>query len=702
MTPGDKTNALSLRERFKDNSFIYTLKAYGYDLVYVDFKNNRDYIENNARVLEAVIKKVNQVKTGTNKISIIGFSMGGLVTRWCLKDMEDRGVTHNVGKYFSYDAPHQGANVPLGCQYLFKELIRDLPYLKWFNAGSTSDKPGLRDLDNAFESAAGRQMLVTKGTYNNFGFNYNPNLITLNDLRAAFAQRLVSKGYPQQTTNYGIAFGEGNNTTGTKNAGNGKQFGNFNAGDQILNASEILALVNFTSQVWAVPENNNTSAICKYKFAGLTWRKIFGVIPSFTFTLRIRNFNYNGQYPYDDAPGGYDVTQGQFAFSIVHAAGSATTYNHDGHDFVPVTSSLDLQNQSYSSTNKWQSANMFFNIDSYIQNRTSFSGGTLSTPSLSPFSQVVTGSSLYNFTSNFNQYHNGNIQYQIAGFMLNKILGFDPSPNCQTDGFCNITTTISGPAIVCSTGVYIANNLPNGLNLNWSSMYGSFNITSGQGTNQVTITKAFDKADTLILSITNSCGTTRQIKFGIQVGVVTAPLIQPTNYDAQCGTFMEAYCTEPTGATGYVWNLNFGQVIQDQDGPYTNYFYIAPLVNNPQQGMRYFNYLTVQAKNACGLSASSATKSFTVGPVPSTCGGGGPLLLVVSPNPSSSSVKVSSGKSSFVQLRVIDKTGIVRKQFNYPSGTNIATINISDLPADVYNILAFDGINWTAVKFLKN
>lgn len=696
--PDGKLDFDALKDRFGKNSFRATMKAAGYDFVYVDFTKNGTYIENNAKVLEAVINKVNQSKVGTFKSSVIGFSMGGLIARWCLKDMEDRGLNHQVANYFSYDAPQQGANVPLGLQYIFKEIQRDLPYLRFFKS--------FRQISDANESSAARQMLVTKASYNNGAFNWNPNLNTLDPLRSAFAQRLQAKGYPQQTNNYGLAFGRGNNTTNTKDAGNGVQWNNFVPGTRILKANLTWFLVNFQSSGYAVPENGNTDYIARYRFQGVTFRKFFGLPILPQILIRTRNFKYTGYNPYDDAPGSFDVTQSSFVESLNYgmtngAAKDATTDGHDGHNFVSVSSALDLQNQNYGSSNNWQSGNMFGNIDNQIQNPGTVTGNTLVTPSLSPFKAVITSTSDVPFY-NYNIYHNGDISDQFSKFIIRKILNAVPAFNCTNDGFCNLNPTINGPSIVCSTGVYNVNNLSNGLKLVWSSMFGSFNIINGQGTNQVTISKLFDKADTLILSLTNSCGTTRQVKFGIQVGAVSAPLIQPFNYDAQCGTFMEAYCTEPTGATGYVWNLNFGQVIQDQDGPYTNYIYVAPLINNPQQGRRYFNYLTVQAKNACGLSASSATKSFTVGPVPSTCSGGGPLLLAVSPNPSSSSLNVSANNMSFNKIRIIDKTGMVKKQFNYPPGTNAATINISDLSADVYNLLAFDGVNWTAVKFIKN
>ena len=328
-----------LEDRFGTRNFMKTMQSYGYDFVFVDFTKNTTYIENNAKVLEAVINWVNQNKIGTNKSTVIGFSMGGLIARWCLKDMEDRGLQHNVANYFSYDAPQQGANIPLGMQYVFREIVRDLPYLRW-----NSD---LRKLDDAFKSPAARQMLVTYGSYNN-GISWFPNLYTLEPLRAAFAQRLQTKGYPQQTQNFGIAFGRGNNIA-NKDAGDRKQFtpaNPFGPQSQIFAGSIGLLLVNLDAQGAAVPENNAKATIAYYSFFGLTFRKIFG-IPYPQLRLRVRRFDYTGQYPYDDGQGSFVQTQTDFVQSWFPGLGSpATTNSHDGHNFVATASALDLQNQT--------------------------------------------------------------------------------------------------------------------------------------------------------------------------------------------------------------------------------------------------------------------------------------------------------------------------------------------------------------------
>lgn len=699
----------SLRERFSANRFMATMQAYGYDFVFVDFTKNTTYIENNAKVLEIVINWVNQTKTGTFKSTVIGFSMGGLVSRWCLKDMEDRGLQHNVENYFSYDAPHQGANIPLGMQYIFKEVVRDLPYLRW-----NSD---LRKLDDAFKSPAARQMLVTYGSYSNGPFNWFPDLNTLNPLREEFAQRLLAKGYPQHTRNFGLAYGRGNNIINTKDAGNGKQFtpaNPFNPKEDIFWGGLFTLLVNAEAQGSAVSENNEKATIAYYSFFGITFRKIFG-IPFPTVNLRVRRFDYTGQYSYDDAMGSFEQTQTDFVRSWFGGlSGSPTTFGHDGHNFLATASALDLQNQSYSSANKWQSSNMFFNIDDQILNPGQVNGNTLLNPALSPFRAVITGTSdcallggcsagpylsennnwIFPPNNNlWNHFHNTDITFQSATFIERNILNAAPVNCAGTNGLCNRIPTITGPDLICMTGQYELINLPSGVRILWESQNGNFRIDNGQGTNMINVSKIQSGTDIVKVTIINACGTPFVLTKPITVGTPT-PTITVFSFDRRCGTFLEAQTSVVPSATGYIWNLNFGQIIEDG----TDYFYVSPLVYNPRKGFTYYNYLTVQAKNVCGVSDPSATRQATVGPVPSSCGGG---QLRLSPNPTSSTLTVEAlNNNEFTQIRIVDKMGKIKKQYNY-AATKKVTINVSDLPADVYRIQAFNNNNWTTISFIK-
>ena len=87
-----------------------------------------DYIERNANVLKALITKLNGklVTNGsTEKLKIIGPSMGGLISRVALTQMEQANQNHNTDIWVSFDSPHLGANIPVGLQYFFNYMELD-------------------------------------------------------------------------------------------------------------------------------------------------------------------------------------------------------------------------------------------------------------------------------------------------------------------------------------------------------------------------------------------------------------------------------------------------------------------------------------------------------------------------------------------------------------------------------------------------
>ncbi|MFO7723869.1 MAG: T9SS type A sorting domain-containing protein [Bacteroidales bacterium] len=98
-----------------------TLLANGFDLVYVDFKDSRDTIEKGVLAVIKAIQWVNAdlLQSGSReKIIVTGASLGGLMARYALRQMEMDGCCHNTQLYISFDAPHRGANIPVGMQKL--------------------------------------------------------------------------------------------------------------------------------------------------------------------------------------------------------------------------------------------------------------------------------------------------------------------------------------------------------------------------------------------------------------------------------------------------------------------------------------------------------------------------------------------------------------------------------------------------------
>jgi Secretion system C-terminal sorting domain len=89
-----------------------------------------DYVERNALTMVSLLLYI-QSKIGPNdSITLIGPSMGGQITRYALKYMEDRGIPHRVRLWISQDSNHEGAVVPIGEQFLIAQLAEVMNDLK--------------------------------------------------------------------------------------------------------------------------------------------------------------------------------------------------------------------------------------------------------------------------------------------------------------------------------------------------------------------------------------------------------------------------------------------------------------------------------------------------------------------------------------------------------------------------------------------
>ena len=126
----ERINGMNTYSQFRTESFnggtelrslIYNSNKQ-YDIIYVDWNNGVDFLQKNAFALEAVIAWVNSVKIGTEKNVVLGQSMGGVIARYALADLEQAGTDHKTRLFVSHDAPQQGANIPVSVQYMFRHV----------------------------------------------------------------------------------------------------------------------------------------------------------------------------------------------------------------------------------------------------------------------------------------------------------------------------------------------------------------------------------------------------------------------------------------------------------------------------------------------------------------------------------------------------------------------------------------------------
>lgn len=104
------------------------LSSEGYDLLFVTFYDGKASNKTTALWLQSAIVKINDIKAqngiGGQLMPLIGVSMGGLVSKIALSNMEALNQDHQVDKFFTFDSPLQGAYIPLGLQHTLMHLYR--------------------------------------------------------------------------------------------------------------------------------------------------------------------------------------------------------------------------------------------------------------------------------------------------------------------------------------------------------------------------------------------------------------------------------------------------------------------------------------------------------------------------------------------------------------------------------------------------
>ena len=149
----------------------------GFDLVFVDFAEGTNSIENKSKLLEKSIELCNTYKQENNALIIAGASMGGIVARYTLRTMEEQGMDHCTRLFIAIDSPHRGANISLGLSGLVSLLSIPSAEAAMFNLG--------------LNSMAAKQLLIS-----------SPN--GLLEHQSAM-QMLADKGLPQKTINVAIS-----------------------------------------------------------------------------------------------------------------------------------------------------------------------------------------------------------------------------------------------------------------------------------------------------------------------------------------------------------------------------------------------------------------------------------------------------------------------------------------------------------------
>lgn len=277
---------------------IETLSTRGLDAVVLDFTDATDYIQRNSFVAVELIEQLNSVIPAGADIAVVGASMGGLVGRYALAYMESNNLDHNVRTFISFDAPHKGANIPLGIQY----------WVKFFSIESDDAAAMLASL----QTPAPRQMLA-------YYFTDPPESTPGSDsLFAQLRLDLAALGsYPVLPRKVAVANGSGY-----------MMDQGFSPGEQLILYEYSSLLVDIIGNVWAVPHGGG-----QVIFDGLIDR--IWPLPDDELVVYV-----SGTWPYDSAPGGTRASMAEMDSTEAPYGDVIALY--ESHCFIPTISALDL------------------------------------------------------------------------------------------------------------------------------------------------------------------------------------------------------------------------------------------------------------------------------------------------------------------------------------------------------------------------
>ncbi len=285
-----------LYQMLNQQNLLEDLRAAGHDAVVLDFTEATDHIQRNAFVLTRLLQQVREAAGPEVPLTVVGASMGGLVSRYALTWLESQGLDLGVRTFISFDSPHNGANIPLGLQHwldFFKDQAAEPQYLL-----------------SRLNTPASRQMLLY-----HYAAGASPGSDPLFD---TLRNELMGLGdWPVLTRKVAVANGSG------LGAGQG-----YPAGAQIIRYEYRSTLVDIDGNVWSVPDMQ-TQVI----FDGMI--NLIWPLPDTYQTISV-----GGSAPWDSAPGGLRPTMAQMDTTAVPYGDIVAL--HDAHCFIPSVSALAI------------------------------------------------------------------------------------------------------------------------------------------------------------------------------------------------------------------------------------------------------------------------------------------------------------------------------------------------------------------------
>ncbi len=626
---GTGTDLFKIPTAVKVNGTTQTIDKEGRD-------GGTDYMERNAFLLVQLIQNINitLARNGsTEKLVIIGPSMGGQISRYALAYMEKQqslgvpNMNHNTRLFLSFDSPNDGANIPVA-------LGQNLDFFGNF-AGNQDAKDSY---NQRLHSVAARQLLIEQLDGLNSTAPFHQTFF--NNIRSGGLAG--SGGYPVNLRKVTLLNGNG---TGIKT---------YTEGIEVLNLHGLIKFLGINILVFIDEDNFMPATGTNIRVARtrLAQKK-----PIAVYNGKYYVTNNNNRGSMDAVQGStFDATNAVYTgfsqgLTAIKAAQNLTALLPN-HCFIPSVSALAFKNSNFNWNNNVTDRNLLCNneiyFDGYFIPKTNEGHITLTTENVNWLTQEIDKG----------------------------------QPNCPT--ICT-NAIIGGANTLCLNDVstYTLDfPIPAGYTLLFPPGV-SYQVLSSSNTSVTikSIGAGFQKIKGII---TNPCGANIEI-FSRTINFITlaAPNVTAHQTSGPGEPTTVQFTTSSNPIATYNWYVDN---ISKQSGPDNIFDFYFPC--------RITKTITCKIVTNCGTSAASNPISITGGCIRTTSYSVSPNPASNTVNVYSTQNKNSTSSQSvnttFNEIRIFDLYGKMKKFQTY-SNMSQAVINISDLISGIYFIEITDG-----------
>jgi hypothetical protein len=591
----------------------------------------------------------------------------------------------------THDSPHRGANVPLGAQY----LIRMVGETQLFGTDVRDIFPQYDQAVSLLTEPATEQMLVYR--------SITANTMAVNTfLDAAYRSMITFAVADPQPAYRFVATSNGSECAHPLFAP-GTNMLNIN-GDGFLFFFPIISYrIQAIAKFNALPNSGSTSEIARFKLNSKF--KLFGLITISKDYYNNTAYAPGTQLPVDGVPGGLNPLAGTdievpnlslfiplpgilnlWGYVSVHSSGTPANFT-----FVPLGSALDVSP---------------YNGDVFTQQFVSGFNAQYPSTSATFIAQETAGSVTNNTHIRFTA--------RNSRWMYNEMENIVNNEACSNECNPNTNWSISGPELVCTTGIYTVNGLPAGIVPTWS-ITGSATI-AGIASNDLsaTVTRIGSGSIDVVATIPAiaNCIPQQAVTKLVKVGPPTdGTLVAQYSSGVNAGILLkEVNCMEPYLPGSFQANINwydyvgsnFSWSLVSKSAGSTASFQMGPgnqsatITLRPQNASATYK---LTASNACGSYQNNYRFNASTTDCPDIIE---VVELQTTPNPTSSRIKLDLKGVEIVSIRIKDKFGNVVKMIKEAKRASRVEVDLSQLKTDIYIVEVFDGKTWFVNKVIKH